>query len=228
VTLAQSVRLILLLAALPLSPSGSADSRSDSPYPESSPLYQPSRTFLNRILALPELTTQLDEVEDAGQAFELGMKLSENGMRKLDTASLERRMAILARVVDRMDIEGCALLVRGERGEALRGADVLTAALAELDAQTISEWFDLAFEAVLAELRGAPTPPFDDNDIEKAMNALIDLLPASEAERFADALRSLPEGGDEDVCWAGKTLYQSALKLDTPHRAAVARALTLE
>ncbi len=180
------------------------------------------------MLALPELNARLEKVDDVEQAFEIGMTLSESGVRKLDTNALEERMRIIARVIERTDVVGCALLVRGERGEAQKGAEVLSAALAELDAQTINDWFDLAFKAMLAELRDAPVPTFDEVGIEDAMRALIAILPSDEADRFADALGSLPEGSDEEVCWAGKTLYRAALKLEAPHRAVLARALAME
>ena len=179
---------------------------------------------MERLLAVPEFQQQLKSTRGKDEAFAAGFLLARNGMRKLDDASLERRTAIVVGALDRMTETDCARIVRGDTTNPHQVAESFTKTLERLDAATINDWLDLSFEATVAQLRNAPDAPVTKQAVAEAMRRLQEALPEPEARRLARALGSPTQTPDPDVCWAGKTVFRTALTLPPAERSVLVRA----
>ena len=196
----------------------------ENPYPPSSRLHDPFQAYLQRLQGLPEYGDYVRGLRSREQGYSAGFQLTRNGMKRLDDRALERRASILAAVLDRLGEADCARAVRGDAGDLRQTSDRVMAALELLDPATINEWFELSYQAAVAELRRVPEPPLDQPAVSEAMRALLATLPEPDARRLGGSLGTMARSSDADACWAGRTLYRAALALPEPQRALLARA----
>ncbi len=196
----------------------------ENPYPTSSRLHDPFQAYLQRLQALPEYGDYVRGFRSREEGYMAGFQLTRNGMKRLDDRGLERRASILAAVLDRMDEADCARTVRGDPADVRQASDRVMATLGQLDPAIITEWFDLSYQAAVAELRRAPEPLLAQPAVSEAMRALLATLPEPDAQRLTGSLGNMTRSSNADACWAGRTLYRAALALPEPQRAVLARA----
>lgn len=195
-----------------------------NPYPPSSRLHAPFQTYLERLQALPEYQDYVRGVKSSQEGFSAGFQLTRNGMKRLDDGALVKRAAILAAVLDRMSEADCARTVRGDAADVRQASERVMAALEQLDPAAITDWFELSYQAAVAQLRGAPEPPLAQLAVADAMRALLATLPEPDARRLAGSLGNMARSSDADACWAGRTLYRGTLALPKDHQAVLVRA----
>ena len=195
-----------------------------NPYPPSSRLHAPFQAYLGRLQALPEYQDYVRGVRSKQEGFSAGFQLTRNGMKRLGDGALERRAAILAAALDRMGEADCARLMHGDAADLRQASERVMAALEQLETEAITDWFELSYQAAVAQLRSTPEPPLAQPAVADAMRALMATLPEPDARRLAASLGSMARSSDADACWAGRTLYRAALTLPGEHRAALARA----
>jgi len=196
----------------------------ENPYPPSSRLHDPFQAYLQRLQALPEYQDYVRGLHSKQEGFSAGFQLTGNGIKRLDDHALERRASILVAVLDRMGEADCARTVRGDAADLRQASDRVMAAMEQLEPATITEWFDLSYQAAVAQLRGVPEPPLPQPAVAEAMRALLATLPEPDARRLSGSLGHMAGTSDADACWAGRTLYRAALALPGAERAVLARA----
>ncbi len=91
------------------------------------------------------------------QAQQAGFQLAQNGIARLDHATLEQRLEILSQVSEKVDVPQCAVLARGGNpndAQALSAA--MLSGLEKLPQAQIDRWFDASLKATDAELNKTP------------------------------------------------------------------------
>jgi secreted Zn-dependent insulinase-like peptidase len=204
-----------------------------NPFPEVSPLHEPYENYITKLWGIPEFKAQFHDALDKEQAFAIGMSLSQKGMRRLDDISLERRMEIVALLLNNVDVETCAFLA-GIRSNNLNTTthyqQQYLSALEKLDEAMINDYLNLTSDAVVAELKRYPAPQIDEQAVEKAMNNLLEQLSQADTNRLMYVIRNREKSSldDTDACWANRTLYSQALEMDINDRRIIARAFVSE
>lgn len=196
-----------------------------NPFPKTSRLYEPYQRFEEKLLNLPEFKQYFKNVKSEDEAFQIGYALPKLGLRRLDDISLEKRMKIFVMMLDKFDIETCATIVRGS---SLQDQQRFYAILESLDTDTINEYFDLAFNAIVAELRKYPEIVVSEQEVLGAMNNLFKRLSAKDLKKLINVLNNFNSSSDHDVCWAGKVVYQEILKMNPEDKRILVRAFVLK
>ncbi|HET7877038.1 MAG TPA: hypothetical protein VFN71_16060 [Methylomirabilota bacterium] len=187
----------------------------------------PYEQALERVEARLETIPEWQQVKRSlpasrDEARKAGFELARKGARRLDDNALETRAVVIARLLDVVDETTCAAMARGAMPTA-----GLTAAIAKLDQPTVETWLDLAYEAMVAEMKQKPLPPSpSERERAAAVNAMMARMPKDHKATFQSAAIRLNLGTpDAEACWVAKTLYYYLPNLEEPHRRVLARAL---
>lgn len=97
-------------------------------------------------------------------------------------------------------------------------------------------FFDLLFTALERSHQNNPefTVAIDPKNLEEAFQKLFMAVPSQDMERFSQVLGSLNNPSkkaiatNEDICWAGRILYEQTLKLEPQYKNVLARAFVQE
>lgn len=203
-----------------------------NPFSQTSPLHEPYKNFAKKLFAIPEIKQRLKNASNKDQAFAIGMESSQKGMRRLDDISLVKRMRLVGMLLEKVDVEICAYMVRGNPPQyqefQQQFQQKFLSALEQLGTDTANEWFDLTLKAAVAEIRQYPVPVIDEQNISTSMDNLLSRLSPTDADKLTNILTNLNGWNDEDICWAGNILYREALKMDDANKNVLARALVSE
>lgn len=154
----------------------------------------------------------------------LGRELALKGARRLGDAQLVERAGLMGKLLALLDVHNCAEQLRGGRG-------TVEPPLHKLDEPTLRAWMNLALIAMIAEHRDSPSivPNPSEEDIGKALTAIMARLPSKEGERL---MRIVDDGGDsftrvsdEDACWVLRTMVDSVPHVDPTSQRTIARLL---
>ncbi|HEX7962299.1 MAG TPA: hypothetical protein VF493_20465, partial [Terriglobales bacterium] len=135
-------------------------------------------------------------------------RLSKAGMKRLDDESLLAMGAVQRKLLMQADLTGCAALTRGNPGSGLFQM------LENLGAEDVDRFFDLTYQAMLAEAK--QTPPARGADyvrIRQNLNTILDDLPQEDSVRLKNDLSNGTGSSDEEACWMGRTLQGGLDKL---------------
>lgn len=196
-----------------------------NPFPKTSPLHIPYQRFSKKLNDLPEFKQQIRNAKNTNDAMQLGYLLVVSGLKRLDNDSLEKRMRISAKMLDIADIETCAMMYRGGSPQSKQNQNQVYAVIGLLDSETINEYFDLSFNAINAELKQYPKPVLHEQEILKATDSLLKHLTEQDSKRLKIILGDLNNQSSQNVCWAGRTVYSVALRMDTNNKQILARLL---
>lgn len=202
-------------------------------FPSTSPLHEPYKNFTAKLSTIPELKQHLQNASSKDQAFAIVTGLAQKGLRRLDDNSLKNRMSLLVMLLEKIDNETCAFMIRGNIPQYQefqhQFQQQFLSALGQLGPVVANEWFDLTLKAVVAEARGSPAPvSIDKQEIMASMNNLLMRLSPADSRKLTNILINQNDSGSEDICWAGKTLYKETLKMDTADMSVLVRAFLSE
>lgn len=142
------------------------------------------------------------------------------GLPRLDSATLVRRVVVLHQMLTNVDEPLCAALARGTPSEAQ-----MTLAMVSLDSAALDEWMAVIVKSMIAAVEKHDFRTVAEEDVATALDAVVERLPDGDGERLMDALGTLEEVGDTDACWSGRVLYREILALSEPDRTVLARGL---
>lgn len=205
-----------------------------NPFPQTSPLHEPYKEFIEKALQSRNFGNISENVSSEDHAFAIGVTSSQKGLRRLDDISLENRMRLVGMLLEKVDIETCAVMVRGGNLPQYQEfqhkfQQQFLSSLEQLGPVIANEWFDLTIKAIVAEARGDPPPvTIDKQKIITSINNLLRRLSQADSNKLRNILTNLNSSNKEDVCWAGKTLYREALKMDVANKSVLARAFVPE
>ncbi|MDQ1093586.1 hypothetical protein QE400_002999 [Xanthomonas sacchari] len=192
-----------------------------NPYPASSPLHAPFDRMLRKLASDPRYVALLKQ--SGPQAQQVGFKLAQSGIARLDRDTLEQRLEILSQVSEKVDVPQCALLARGGNpndAQALGAA--MFGGLEKLPQAQIDRWFDISLKATEAALGNTQPQVVSQQRIQEAMGSLVRSLPADQQQRLLHVLPQITKASDADACWVARTLYRQTLAAPEPLRGELA------
>jgi hypothetical protein len=188
-----------------------------NPYPESSPLHAPFDRVLRKFADDPRYMARFKHL-DRSERQRAALELSRSGTARLDHATLEQRLDLLAALIENVDVPHCALSVRGDPNN---GAAMLKG-LEKLPPPQIERWFSISMKAIDAELNKTPPQPVAPAQVQAAMESLVRSLPEDQQQRLVRILPQITKASDDDACWAVRTMYRQALTMAEPVRGQLA------
>ncbi|MDR2872599.1 MAG: hypothetical protein LBV45_08825 [Xanthomonadaceae bacterium] len=228
----QRIVIVLLMigAALTTSCKKIAEERAaaNNPFPESSPLHTPFDHFLRRMATDPRFDEFRKQIGTDGEATAAGIQLTGYGYRRLDPARLETRAVLMNAMLTNMDEASCAHVTRATPNDHQNNSRIVFQALEKLPPEQIDEWFNLSFEAAIAQLTQQPEINLSQEQIDDTIAVWLQSLPEDQINRVQTILNDLASADDADICWVARTMYASTLKLDEPQRRTMSQILVLE
>ena len=198
-----------------------------NPFPKSSPLHAPVDKVTRKLVNEPAYLERMKGLSGE-QAQVMGAQLSMAGMGRLELPVLERRAQLIGQLLEKQPVADCAAMAKvSTPAEAARNGERIIETLATLPAPVIEEWFDIAYQATLAELQQRPLIQVSQTQVNDAAIALVQLVPNdTDRMRLGQVMSNLPAASDADACWAVRTMYTYMPKLPEPKRGHFAWATT--
>ncbi len=200
---------------------------SQNPFPKSSPLHAPVDATTRKLVREPAYLERMKGLSPE-QAQVMGAQLSMSGMGRLELPLLERRAELIGQLLHKQSVADCAAMAKVTTpAEAARNSERIIDTLATLPQPVINEWFDIAYQATLAELQQRPLNQVSEAQVNEAAIALVQLVPSdAERQRLGKVMTTLATSSDADACWAVRTMYSYLPKLPEPQRGHFAWAAT--
>ncbi|UVT01492.1 hypothetical protein [Burkholderia glumae] len=202
---------------------GEDEQEDGNPFPEQVPAHGAFEAFMEKLDADPRFTALADGTP-ADSAYDKGVGLAQAGLPRLPDARLAQRLVLMSKLVASMPDADCRTTSRPAADAADRQR-ILNDAIGRLNRQDAAQWFDISLAAARAMLDKSPVIPADHGAATAALERIAQQLPPQDRPRFLTAIRTPAAAAPADTCWATRALYQQALKLDAPYRAALAREL---
>jgi hypothetical protein len=179
--------------------------------------------FTAKVGAIPEFQARAQQTMSPQERTGLALSLARQGMHRLDDGTVLEVARIKGKLLASADSSECAAIARDtDLGAIARSAPL---ALTKLDSASMVNWADIAYRAVLAEVKQQPPHQPSEREVTDAMVALMHSLPEAQRARLATGLAAAPDTPDADVCWAGRTMYRKLVQMDQPARHILARAV---
>ena len=171
----------------------------------------------------PEILSALSNYSQE-EVRQQARQLSSKGLHRLENAKLLNRTLIMRDLIFAADNHLCAELVKGTITPSN-----LQSLLEKLDPKFKAAFCEIAFEAMLAELRQvAPPETLTESEVDEALVNLMQSVPETDANRMVSLLDTLNQADDIEACWLGKKLYGTIYTMEEPYRSNLARALVME
>lgn len=164
----------------------------------------------------PEIRNTLRRLARAGAGDSVQALVSQ-GLVRLDDSTLNRRMELMAVMLEGSEEAICAALSRGTPGNGQ-----MTIAMAELEGSDLEDWAALLIEAQIASLEQRPARHVTQEVLAQSVQTAIAGLPDADAQRMRSILGRFQAASDGDVCWAGRELFKQGIALPEPERSHVA------
>lgn len=196
-----------------------------NPWPKSSALHDPADRMLRRLIVDERYLTRIKQAGSKDKAAVAGAQLALDGIGRLPRPMLERRAQLLAAMLRGMPVEKCALIARAATASDI--AQVGRTLFNELEkrpSQDIDFWFEMSYQASLAELEQRPATPATEQQIAEATEALLaSMADESTRARAMAVLSRMDTAPAADVCWASLMLLDAASStVPEPHRGTLA------
>jgi hypothetical protein len=212
----------------------------DNPYPTSSSMHQPFEEVTAKLKANPKIADRLKGARSGQEAFRVGDRLVQQGISRLDDASLLQLMRLSVDILDKMDDKACGRLLKGSFAGGRQGA-----AMERLVTGNKSPQFDFleALEAVGPEKGGAylelvylalekavedarAESRLDPSDVQHALFTLLgNRFTPEQRNVILSTLEQGPRAGDEELCLAVRALYANINVTPAPQRRIILRYL---
>ncbi|HKS07251.1 MAG TPA: hypothetical protein VJR92_13170 [Gemmatimonadaceae bacterium] len=147
--------------------------------------------------------------------------LTRAGLTRLSPDDQALRLVLIDNALGAASIETCASYHAGTPTPLV---NELTAAM---DSASLDQFAGLVVRAMVSELRktGETTTLSEQQTID-FLESVTATLDSAAANRLMDALMEPAKASPQDMCWAGRTVYQTALGMDGPKRAEAVRVVT--
>ncbi len=208
-----SMRLgFILVPALILAGVGREAAKSDAVQDLMRPptrLERAVRKYQDRFMSSEKAKRRVKEAGSPEAARALGEQLSHAGLKRLSAADLDRwnelrlRLALDSPVI-------CAGFWTGRFDKAA----VVPAALEKLKDPDLDDWARITSSAMLLEVEAEGAVPEDPEALTRALQTIVDKLPAADADRMRAAVTAGLGLADDEACWAIKTILRTASTLD--------------
>jgi hypothetical protein len=168
----------------------------------------------------PDIRKELQKVsvlERAHRAIELGNA----GIFRLSDARQLRWLEISGHLFELGQDAECSAMMNGTLS-----LDTIFRMFNRLSEADIREYYEITLEAVSIGAKPGSPPAPPTADPTAVMRTLVTSVPANEQVRFRSAAMSANLGGQRDLCWFGKILFEGIGKLPQSSRVALLQSLT--
>lgn len=195
-----------------------------NPWPKSSPLHAPADRMLRRLIIEPRYVSRIKQAGSKQKAAVAGAQLALDGIARLPLPMLEQRAKVMGSMLHAMPEQDCARVARtSTAAEVAQLGDLFFAHLEKRPAEDIEFWFEMSYQATLAELEQHPPTRLKDAQIQAASEAFILSLPTDAVRSRAIAVMpALEAASPADACWATRTMFDAVTTLPEPHRGTLA------
>jgi hypothetical protein len=154
---------------------------------------------------------QLDNLSAVDQRTRVSTMIRD-GYARLGDAQLGRRLQLEVKALDRSDAAACAAYGRASFGSGSMPPDVALNLINALDTADLTEWYQLAVQAIKADVAGTtPARSVSQADFVAAFRPVINQLSASEAATITAVTQDLAGSSDADVCRAVRIIYDTTV-----------------
>ncbi|QZN80737.1 hypothetical protein K5K93_19440 [Stenotrophomonas sp. DR822] len=195
-----------------------------NPWPKSSALHDPADRMLRRLIVDERYLTRIKQAGSRNKALQVGAQLTLDGIARLPPQRLEQRANVMASVLHAMPVEDCARISRATTAaEVAQLSTLFFAQLEKLPPADIDAWFEMSYQAGIAELEQRPPSKVSEAQIQAASEAFMASLPSDAMRSRAMAVMPHMETAPPaDVCWASRTMFNAVATLPKPHRGTLA------
>ena len=200
----------------------------ENPFPAGSSAYAPFDEFAKKLVANNEFRRRMGEARDAKAAMDLGFEMSQRGLRQLDDESLVRRLELIPKLVENVDLATCAAMVDPNPRRLRQYSQKVMAAVGKLSNADARAYFELVYQSLDADLKGG-TPPSGpaQNNLEQAMRRLAARFSAEEQALLMRVVNFPGTASQESACWMVKTAFAEILAMPAKDQRVLARAFTM-
>ncbi|MEO8102415.1 MAG: hypothetical protein ABI790_07810 [Betaproteobacteria bacterium] len=198
-----------------------------NPFSRESPAHLPFEDFVKTLTAIPNFERKLQAAARNTDPTTLGFEIAQNGLKRLSDAQLDRRMELIVKLVEYLDVATCASLSRADPALAKALAPKLLRALENMTASDIRAFFDLTAQAVEAELNRTPFPAYVQSRSERALRILVGKFSAEEQAVLKRVIGYPSMSSHESGCWVVKTVFAEIMDLPVSERHALSRMFVL-
>lgn len=222
------------IASAPTAVQESAPSSQEQPY--RSAVAEAEARFQDRLTATPSVRTQLESLVNSAEvsalppeeavrrAQELGQEFgrvhSRAGLRRLDDSALLTKLELDRKILAVADPVSCAAFAHGNISH-----EQLSDLLERLEVSDMELWFDLIFQAVKADVEGAPARTVDRDRFSRALASVMKAPPEQDSQELRRIMADYSHASNEQVCWSERTIRERIAQLDTNDRIAWALAM---
>ena len=119
----------------------------ENPFPRESRAYLPYLEFAKRVDAIPDFGRKLRAVAANSAApsdpAALGFEIAHNGLKRVDDAVLDRRLDLMIKLVEHVDLPTCAAMARADAAGAKKNSHRKFCARWRICLQRISARFSI-------------------------------------------------------------------------------------
>jgi hypothetical protein len=186
--------------------------------PSQDPYVRATEDLAAEILEMPEFEDRFGALDEE-DAFRVGFELGAAGIPRLSDAELSEWLSLTRELLGAVDVETCALLIRGT-GDANTALDAFKA----LDLDTYTRYLEIVLQGVRLELTDAlgASPPTQ-ADVDAALVLLAEALGPTRSEEVATVFTDPSGASSQQVCAAGRDFYAALATLDEGPRGALIR-----
>ncbi len=175
--------------------------------------------FEEQVARDPEIRRDLGGFPDPSQRLQW---LGTRGVPRLDDATLRQQARLMGVLLSRLSDRARVCVLRRASPTESDGWEV-EQAMMNLGAGFVSEWMQVIYKSMRAEVRKSPIPAVSREELAAAYQALEAKIGADAARRVAAGLeQGAPES---ECCWAAKTIYEVAPTLAEPHATVILRMM---
>jgi len=158
---------------------------------------------------------------DADEAFSAGSELGIAAIPKLPDPELGEWLTITRQLLDALDVETCAAVVRGSSD----AADALEA-FKVIELETFTRYLEILTVGVDLVLTDAPDPlPAAQQDVDAAIVLLNQQVGFARMQEIGNAMADPIGASDPAICSAGRDLYDGLAALDERARGILIRMI---
>lgn len=148
--------------------------------------------------------------------------LASRGTMRLDDATLRQRGKLMRILLSRLGDRACLCVLRRAPPTESDQREI-EQAMVKLESAFVSEYMQIFYASMLAEVRKSAYPAPSDEDLAAAYRALEARIGVDAATRAAAGIQ---EGASDSECaWAARTIYQWAPTLAEPHATVTLRMM---
>jgi hypothetical protein len=169
-----------------------------------------------RLVTDPTFTSRYGNLK-GDDAFKVGGQLVTDGIRRTDAPTQLVFAQSLDKLLNVADKPTCAGILKGTTKPS-DAADLIR----KLDEASLNAYMDSTISAALASLHGDPVRAAPaDADAEHAQQAWVEAIGREKFSTDVDTLQSTSPQTDDNVCAAGRELWDAAVNLPEPDRGTV-------